>query len=93
VQDEPALSILSGLKNSVAFVTILPVGMSADGIIQAASYMPIFPIIGAIIGLTVGIVVRLLQLILPQIITGAIGMGLLLWVTGAQHMDGLVDFW
>jgi len=92
VQDEPALNVLSGLKNAVAFLTILPVGMSADGIVQAASYMPLFPIIGAIIGLFVGIVVRLLQLFLPQLISGAIGMGMLLLVNGAQHMDGLLDF-
>jgi len=92
VQDEPALTIFSGLKNSVAFLTIFPVGMDADGIAQAASHMPLFPAIGAITGLISGIGVCLLRLILPQLVTGAIGMGLLLLINGAQHMDGLLDF-
>jgi len=80
------------LKNSVAFLTIFPVGMDPNGIVQAACYMPIFPIIGAIIGLVVGIALWLLQLVLPQLVTGAIGVGLLLLINGAQHMDGLLDF-
>lgn len=92
MQDEPALKIISGLKNSVAFLTIFPVGMDADGISQAASFMPLFPIIGAIVGLIVGIGVWLLELILPQMVSAVIGMGLLLLINGAQHMDGLLDF-
>lgn len=66
--------------------------MDPDGIVQAASYMPLFPIIGAIIGLVAGIGVWLLQLFLPRIITGTIGVGLLLLINGAQHVDGLLDF-
>jgi adenosylcobinamide-GDP ribazoletransferase len=92
VQDEPVLNLISGLKNSVAFLTIVPVGMDADGMVEAASYMPLFPMIGAVIGFLVGIGVWLLQLILPQIISAAIGIGLLLLLNGAQHMDGLLDF-
>jgi adenosylcobinamide-GDP ribazoletransferase len=83
---------VSGLKNSVAFLTIFPVGMDDNGIVQAASYMPFFPIIGAIVGLVVGIGIWLLQLILPQIISAVIGMGLLLLINGGQHVDGLLDF-
>ena len=86
------MGILSGLKNSIAFLTILPVGMDEDGIVQAASYMPLYPIIGAIIGLLAGIGVWLLRLILPQLISAAVGIGLLLLINGAQHMDGLLDF-
>jgi len=86
------MSILSGLKNSVAFLTIFPVGMDDDGIVQAASYMPLFPIIGAVVGFIVGVVVWLLQLLLPQLATAAIGLGLLLLINGAQHFDGLLDF-
>ena len=66
--------------------------MDEDGIVQAASYMPLYPIIGAIIGLFAGIGVWLLRLILPQLISAAVGIGLLLLINGAQHMDGLLDF-
>jgi len=86
------LDPIRGLKNSIAFLTIFPVGMDADGVLQAASYMPLFPIIGAIIGLVAGFTVWLIQLILPQIVSAAVGMGLLVLLNGAQHMDGLLDF-
>jgi len=66
--------------------------MDSDGILQAAACMPLFPIVGAMIGLIVGVSVWLLELILPQIVSAAIGMGLLLLINGAQHMDGLLDF-
>jgi adenosylcobinamide-GDP ribazoletransferase len=86
------LNLTSGVKNSIAFLTIFPVGMDKDGLLQAASYMPLFVIIEAIIGLVVGVFVWLLELIFPQLVSAAIGMGLLLLINGAQHMDGLLDF-
>ncbi len=89
----PLLSILRGLKNSFAFLTIFPVGMDRDGIAQAASYMPLFPLIGVATGLVAGAVVWILQLILPQLIAGTIGLGVLILVNGAQHVDGLLRFW
>jgi adenosylcobinamide-GDP ribazoletransferase len=92
MQDESALSLISGLKNSIAFLTIFPVGMDADGVAQAASYMPLFPFIGAVVGLIVGICVWLLEMILPQLVSAMMGMGLLLLINGVQHMDGLLDF-
>jgi adenosylcobinamide-GDP ribazoletransferase len=91
-QDEPVLSLLSGLKNSIAFTTVLPVGMDTDGIAQAASYMPIFPLIGAGVGLAVGVVIWTLELILPHLVAGMVGLGCLILINGAQHTDGLLDF-
>jgi adenosylcobinamide-GDP ribazoletransferase len=92
VQDESLLSLISGLKNSIAFLTVFPVGMDTDGVAQAASYMPLFPFIGMLIGLIVGIGVWLLEMIFPQLLSAMIGMGLLLLINGVQHMDGLLDF-
>lgn len=66
--------------------------MDRDGIAQAASYMPLFPLIGAAIGLAAGAIVWILQLFLPQLVAGAIGLGILILVNGAQHVDGLLDF-
>jgi len=92
VQVESVLSLIRGLKNSIAFLTILPVGMDDDGIDQAASFMALFPLIGAIIGLVVGVAVWLLERILPQLVSAILGLGLLLLINGAQHVDGLLDF-
>ncbi len=80
------------MKNSFAFLTIFPVGMDRDGVGQAASYMPLFPLIGAVTGLVAGAVVWLLQLVLPQLVAGTIGLGILILINGAQHVDGLLDF-
>ena len=66
--------------------------MDADGIAQAASYMPVFPLIGAGVGLAAGVVVWTLRLILPSLVTGMVGLGCLVLLNGAQHTDGLLDF-
>ena len=86
------MSILSGLKNALAFLTIIPVGMDENGIVQAANYMPSFPIIGALIGLATGVLVWGLQGFLPSLIVGMLGLGFILLLTGVHHADGLLDF-
>ncbi len=86
------MSLLSGLKNALAFLTVVPVGMDEDGIIQASEYMPSFPIIGAMIGLAAGILVWALHGFLPSLIVGMLGMGFILLLTGVHHTDGLLDF-
>jgi len=86
------MSVLSGLKNSLAFLTVIPVGMDEDGIAQAAEYMPCFPIIGAIIGLASGTLVWALHDFLPPLVVGMLGLGFILLVTGVHHADGLLDF-
>lgn len=86
------MGILDGLKNSLAFLTVIPVGMDEDGIAQAAKYMPSFPIIGALIGFTSGMLVWALHDFLPSLIVGMLGLGFLLLLTGVHHTDGLLDF-
>jgi len=86
------LGILSGLKNSLAFLTIIPVGMDEDGVAQAAGYMPSFPIIGAMIGFASGALVWVLGFFLPSLIVGMLGLAFILLVTGVHHADGLLDF-
>jgi adenosylcobinamide-GDP ribazoletransferase len=66
--------------------------MDEDGVIQAANYMPSFPIIGALIGLATGVLVWGLQAILPSLIVGMLGLGFILLLTGVHHADGLLDF-
>jgi len=87
-----SLGILSGLKNSLAFLTIIPVGMDENGVIKAAKWMPSFPIIGAFIGLAAGVFLWALRIILPPLVAGMLGLGFILLLTGAHHADGLLDF-
>lgn len=86
------LGLLGGLKNSIAFLTIIPVGMDEDGLAQAAKYMQLFPFVGAIIGFAAGAFVWALDAILPPLIVGMLGLGFILLLTGAHHTDGLLDF-
>jgi adenosylcobinamide-GDP ribazoletransferase len=86
------LGILSGLKNSIAFLTAIPVGMDEDGLSQAAKYMPLYPIVGAMIGLSAGAFAWILFPILPSLIVGMLCLGFVLLITGVHHTDGLLDF-
>jgi len=86
------LKVIRGLRNIVAFLTVLPVGMDDDGLYQAASYMPAFPMIGALIGFACGAFVWVLESLLPTLIVGILGLGFLLLLTGVHHTDGLLDF-
>jgi len=86
------MSLLGGLRNCLAFLTIIPVGMDNDGVLQAAKYMPLFPVIGAAIGFLAGALVWALDPILPSLVVGMLGLGFILLITGVHHTDGLLDF-
>jgi adenosylcobinamide-GDP ribazoletransferase len=86
------LRILRAARNTFAFLTILPVGMDSDGLTVAANYMPIFPLVGGFIGLVVGCLCWILHLVLPALLVGILGVGVILLMNGAQHVDGLLDF-
>ena len=66
--------------------------MDSDGLTLAAEYMPIFPLIGGFIGLVAGVLSWILDLVLPPLLVGTIGLGTILLMNGAQHVDGLLDF-
>jgi adenosylcobinamide-GDP ribazoletransferase len=86
------LRILRAARNTFAFLTILPVGMDSDGLSVAANYMPIFPLVGGFIGLVAGSVCWILHMVLPALLVGILGVGVILLMNGAQHVDGLLDF-
>ncbi len=86
------MEVVRGVKNSLAFLTVIPVGMDEDGVDQAAKYMPSFPVIGAMIGFATGILVWALDSFLPSLIVGTLGLGFVLLLTGVHHTDGLLDF-
>ena len=84
--------MLKEIKNLVAFLTIIPVGMNQNCLTDAANYMSFFPLVGAFIGLTAGILAWLLFHILPALIVGMLTLSFLLLITGLHHTDGLLDF-
>jgi adenosylcobinamide-GDP ribazoletransferase len=86
------LGLFKGFRNSLAFLTVLPVGMDEDGFRQAATYMPIFPLLGGIIGFLCGTLTWVLFPFLPALLVGTFSLGFLLFITGVHHTDGLLDF-
>ncbi|UCE15419.1 MAG: adenosylcobinamide-GDP ribazoletransferase [Candidatus Bathyarchaeota archaeon] len=84
--------MLKEIKNLVAFLTIIPVGMDPDCLMDAADRMYLFPLVGALIGLLAGLVAWITLHILPSLIMGVLTLGILLAITGLHHTDGLLDF-
>jgi len=84
--------MLKEIKNLLAFLTIIPFGMDQGYLADAANYMPLFPLVGALVGLLAGVVAWLLSFVFPDLILGMLTLGFLLIVTGLHHTDGLLDF-
>jgi len=84
--------MLKELKNLIAFLTIIPVGMDPDCLTDAANHMYLFPLVGAFIGLLGGIFAWLLLNILDSLVVGILTLGFILLLTGLHHTDGLLDF-
>lgn len=82
------MSLFEGVRALLQFSTILPVGRSADfEAFAKRSYL--YPLAGYLIG-----AVALLPLfVIPDPLAGAaLSIGLLLFLSGCNHFDGLLDF-
>jgi len=84
--------MLKEIRNLIAFLTIIPVGMDPDCLTDAAKYMPLFPAVGAFIGFLAGLSAWLLLHVLPPLVVGILTLGFILLITGLHHTDGLLDF-
>ena len=84
--------MLKEIKNLVAFLTIIPVGMDRDCLSDAADYMSLFPAVGVFIGFLAGSFAWLLFHVLPVFVVGILTVGFVLLITGLHHTDGLLDF-
>ena len=83
--------VVKELKNLLTFLTVFPIAMDKDLLIDCARNMWAFPFIGAFIGLLAGLFGWVGYHFLPGIVVGALVLALLLWMTGLHHMDGLLD--
>jgi len=84
--------MLREIKNLVAFLTIVPLGMDQDYLRDTAKYMPLFPLVGVLTGSLAGLLAWLLSYVLPDLIIGVLTLGFILLITGLHHTDGLLDF-
>jgi adenosylcobinamide-GDP ribazoletransferase len=84
--------MLKEIKHLFSFLTIIPVSMDQDILIDTAKYMFLFPLIGAFVGLLAGLFGWVISFFLPSLVVGALVLGFFLLITGLHHTDGLLDF-
>jgi adenosylcobinamide-GDP ribazoletransferase len=80
------------LKNLLSFLTVFPVAMDQNLLVDCAKNMWAFPLIGALLGLIAGAAGWAAYYFLPSLVVGAVVLALLLLMTGLHHTDGLLDF-
>jgi adenosylcobinamide-GDP ribazoletransferase len=83
---------LRAAAGALSFLTRIPIGRAAalDGL-DVARGAPIFPLIGAGVGVLSGGVAVLLHPWLPSFTAAGIGVAAAVLVTGAMHIDALAD--
>ncbi len=84
--------MLKELKSLLSFLTIFPLSMNEDCLVNAARGMFLFPLVGAFIGLLAGAFGWVAYQFLPALVVGGLALGMLLLITGLHHTDGLLDF-
>ena len=84
--------VVKELKNLLSFLTVFPVAMDKDLLMDCARNMWAFPLIGAFLGLLAGVFGWVALQYLPGLVVGALALALLLLMTGLHHTDGLLDF-
>jgi adenosylcobinamide-GDP ribazoletransferase len=78
------------LRDAVAFLTQAPIGLNRNTPISNICWA--FPLVGAIVGAVGGgAFLLLLATPLPPLIAAVAALGLMAYVTGALHEDGLAD--
>lgn len=86
------MGILRGIRALTSFFTIIPTSIDKKSLVEAANYMPLCPLIGALIGLSAGLLFWLLLQVFPNLIAGMLTLGFILLIVGLHHTDGLIDF-
>jgi adenosylcobinamide-GDP ribazoletransferase len=86
------MGFFQDLRGNIAFLTRLPVGNVNLNYEDLSKKMWMFPFIGLILGVIVGFCCQVLFRFLPSLIVGFLALCLLIFLTGAHHTDGLLDF-
>jgi adenosylcobinamide-GDP ribazoletransferase len=84
--------LLRDCKVAIAFLTRLPMPAPAWRETDLAASAPLFPVVGALIGIVGAIAYALaVWLGLPPWPSAVLALGATIWLTGALHEDGLAD--
>ena len=77
---------------ALRFLTIFPAPAAKDGAeLPVGRALPYFPAVGLLVGVILAALYWALRLVFPQIIVAALLVAYLAVITGAHHLDGLID--
>ncbi|MEM0120437.1 MAG: adenosylcobinamide-GDP ribazoletransferase [Thermoprotei archaeon] len=86
------MGTLKALKSALSFLTIIPLKTDSTTIEEVARAAPIFPLVGYLTGGLSGATFYLSLKVLNPYLSSTLAMTTLVLVTGANELDGLVDF-
>lgn len=81
---------IRSLRAAVSFLTVIPVA-SGTGAAEERLGRAYFPAVGAAVGLVAGIAFTVANALTTPLLAAALGVAVLVGVTGAIHLDGLAD--
>ncbi|MDD5614655.1 MAG: adenosylcobinamide-GDP ribazoletransferase [Candidatus Methanoperedens sp.] len=84
--------ILFALRSGFGFLTTIPVGISMEGIEKLMKHIYLFPVVGTVVGLLLAGIGSATSEVLPPILTSAVVIIFIYYLTGINHIDGLADF-
>lgn len=81
-----------GFFTALRFLTILPAPFGRDASPRAyGESLPYFPLVGLVLGIILAGLYLLLQLVMPPPLVAGLLVIALLLLSGAHHLDGLID--
>ncbi len=83
---------LSALRNGFGFLSTIPVGISMEGVEKLMKHIYLFPVVGAVLGIILAVIGIISSLLFPSVITAILVIVFIYYLTGINHLDGLVDF-
>ncbi|MBN1215586.1 MAG: adenosylcobinamide-GDP ribazoletransferase [Candidatus Lokiarchaeota archaeon] len=86
------MKFIKDIRNCLSFLTRFSIKAKIDLFEDVAPKIWIFPIIGMILGFFSSFINMILSIYLPILLTGFLTLGILLYITGGHHTDGLFDF-
>ena len=83
--------ILGELRQALLFLTVLPLPAAGGSVQQLGRSMAYFPLVGLGLGLLLAGVHHLLLILFPPSVGALLVLLLLIYATGALHLDGVAD--
>ena len=79
------------LRSGFGFLSMLPVGLTMEGIAALMEKNYLYPVIGTFLGILLGVIAYISQLILPGEIALIIMLFSIYYIVGFNHLDGVAD--